>query len=155
VEYRGSTAIGAAVEIGFTLSRHEDDPEKRTRRRLACWKSRPAPEPEMRWISLEPRDGMILLGEVEPYEGEAGRRRDELREEILAVLTGIAQSQARIARTVGRQPSDGTVRRVLKDLEADGLAAKRADGWIGPIEATSGSTGIIEATGSSSVPEVA
>jgi RecA-family ATPase len=43
MDYRGSTAIGAAVEIGFTLSRHEDDPEKRTRRRLSCWKSRPAP----------------------------------------------------------------------------------------------------------------
>ena len=54
-EYRGSTAIGAAVEIGFTLSRREEDPEKRTRRRLACWKSRPAPEPEPRWITLEAR----------------------------------------------------------------------------------------------------
>jgi hypothetical protein len=42
-EYRGSTAIGAAVEIGFTLARHDEDPEKRTRRKLACWKAgRPA-----------------------------------------------------------------------------------------------------------------
>jgi putative DNA primase/helicase len=46
-EYRGSTAIGAAVELGFTLSRREEDPEKPTRRRLACWKSRPAPEPRV------------------------------------------------------------------------------------------------------------
>jgi len=57
VEYRGSTAIGAAVELGFTLSRREEDPDKRTRRRLACWKSRPAPEPETRWIALESRTG--------------------------------------------------------------------------------------------------
>ena len=44
-EYRGSTAIGAAVELGFTLSRYEEDPLAATRRKLACWKSRPAAEP--------------------------------------------------------------------------------------------------------------
>ena len=30
VEYRGSTAIGSAVELGFTMSRHDEDPEKQT-----------------------------------------------------------------------------------------------------------------------------
>ena len=43
-EYRGSTAIGAAVELGFTLSRHEDDPNA-TRRKLSCWKSVRRPNP--------------------------------------------------------------------------------------------------------------
>jgi putative DNA primase/helicase len=47
-EYRGSTAIGAAVELGFTLSQHPDDPDGARRRRLACWKSRPAAEPPVR-----------------------------------------------------------------------------------------------------------
>jgi hypothetical protein len=144
VEYRGSTAIGAAVELGFTLSRHEDDPDKRTRRRLACWKSRPAPEPEPRWISLESRDGMVLLGEVEPYE--ADRRRDELRDQILALLTRSAQPQAGIARAIGRKPSDGTVRRVLKDLEDDGLAHKRPEGWVG-IESHGSGSGVVEMQG--------
>lgn len=45
-EYRGSTAIGGAVGLGFTLRRHQGDPEERERRELACWKSRPAPEPD-------------------------------------------------------------------------------------------------------------
>jgi hypothetical protein len=131
-EYRGSTAIGAAVELGFTLSRREEDPEKRTRRRLACWKSRPAPEPEPRWISLESRDGLILLGEAEPFEGEVGRKRDELREDVLVTLTAISQSRARIARAVGRNPGDTTVLRVLQDLETEGLALQRGDGWVKP-----------------------
>ena len=38
-EYRGSTAIGAAVELGFTLSRNDEDPMGATRRKLTCWKS--------------------------------------------------------------------------------------------------------------------
>jgi hypothetical protein len=79
-EYRGSTAIGAAVELGFTLSRAEDDPDKRTRRKLAPWKSRPAPEPDERWISMGSHEGLITLAEAEPYRGERHRDRDDLRD---------------------------------------------------------------------------
>ena len=143
-EYRGSTAIGAAVELGFTLSRRDEDPEKRTRRRLACWKSRPAPEPEPRWITMEAGDGVILLGEAEPFEGEGARKRDELRDEVLSTLAGIAQSRARIARAVDRDAGDSTVRRVLQDLAKEGLAEKRPDGWArrtGLVEGGSGASG--------------
>jgi SpoVK/Ycf46/Vps4 family AAA+-type ATPase len=131
IEYRGSTAIGAAVEIGFGLSRHETDPEKRTRRRLVCWKSRPAPEPQPQWISLESRDGLILLGEAEPYEGENTRPRDELRDDVLRALSGIERSERSIAKTVGA--SRTTVQRVLRDLEADGWAFQGAQGWARAI----------------------
>lgn len=83
-EYRGSTAIGAAVELGYTLSRHEEDPDVRTRRKLACWKSRPAPEPEARWLSLEPAGGRILIGEAEPFKPSQVRERDKHRDAVLA-----------------------------------------------------------------------
>jgi hypothetical protein len=131
IEYRGSTAIGAAVEIGFGLVRHETDPEKRTRRRLVCWKSRPAPEPEPRWISLESRDGVILLGEAEPYEGETSRPRDDVRDEVLDALSGIGRSERSIAKAVDLPRT--TVQRVLKDLERDGRAFRGADGWTREI----------------------
>jgi hypothetical protein len=96
------------------------------------WKCRPAQEAEDRWLSLEARDGRIVIGETEPYDG-AGRRRDQLRDEVLDAVTGIAQSRARIARAVGRESNDGTVGRVLKDLEGEGLVVKRNDGWARKI----------------------
>lgn len=128
VEYRGSTAIGAAVELGFALSRRDDDPEKRTRRRLACWKSRPAPEPEPRWITLEARDGLIMLAEAEPFD--ASKPRDALRGTVLGLLSGTPQSGRSIAAAAGRPPDDGTVKRVLADLAGEGEAEKRDDGWV-------------------------
>ena len=68
-EYRGSTAIGAAVQLGFTLSRHDEDPMAATRRKLACWKSRPAAIPPPRWLTIKPTDGGgIMLREAAPYE---------------------------------------------------------------------------------------
>jgi len=125
--YRGSTAIGAAVELGFSLARVPEDPEGRTRRKLTCWKSRPAPEPEPMWVQIEPRDGQILLGEAEPYE-PAARRRDDLRDDVLGALSPAGRSQAEIARRVDRDPKDQTVRRILRDLERDGLALRSDSG---------------------------
>jgi hypothetical protein len=52
-----------------------------------------------------------------------------LRDEVLGALSGIARSQRGIAKAVGRAPNDGTVRRRLEDLEAEGLAIKREGGW--------------------------
>jgi predicted ATP-dependent serine protease len=127
VEYRGSTAMGAAVELGFALSRREEDPEKRTRRRLSCWKSRPAPEPEARWITLESRDGRILLGEAEPFEGDGSRPRDAHRDQVLDALGGIPRSERSIIATSGVPRT--TAQRVLGDLAAGGLAEKREGGW--------------------------
>jgi DNA-binding IclR family transcriptional regulator len=73
---------------------------------------------------------MVLLGEAQPYEGEAGRRRGEIREDVLDVLTGTGQSQARIAQAVGRGKNDGSVRRALRDLKDEGLADHDGDGWV-------------------------
>lgn len=68
-EYRGSTALGAAVEIGFTLARDPTDPEKRTRRQLSCWKCRPAVEPEPVWLEMTADQGRVTVTEAEPFTG--------------------------------------------------------------------------------------
>jgi hypothetical protein len=111
-EYRGSTAIGAAVELGFTLSRHEEDPEKRTRRKLACWKSRPAPEPEDRWISMGSVDGLITLSEAEPFKLEREKPREQHRDEVVEMRER-GMSIRQIAEKVGLSKS--SVERILKD----------------------------------------
>ena len=128
-EYRGSTAIGAAVELGFTLSRIDEDPEADRRRRLSCWKSRPAAEPPVRWLALEPvAGGGIRLSEAAPFVHERSRPRDDRREDVLAVLADKPLSERRIAEMAG--VSRTTAQRILRDLEGEGLAQQTAEGWV-------------------------
>ncbi|MGZ4266908.1 MAG: AAA family ATPase [Solirubrobacteraceae bacterium] len=98
-EYRGSTAIGAAVELGFTLSRHDEDPMGATRRKLACWKSRPAAEPEPRWLTIKPEiTGDILLMEAAPYEPPP---RTPVQDEVAGALTELVGGGARCQGVYG------------------------------------------------------
>ncbi len=128
-EYRGSTAIGAAVELGFTLSRHDDDPDARRRRKLSCWKSRPAAEPPVRWVAIEPvPGGGILLAETEPFEPERPRPRDNRRESVLAALGDEPVSERDVVAAAGVPKT--TARRVLLDLQDAGLAERTDDGWV-------------------------
>ncbi len=133
-EYRGSTAIGAAVELGFTLSRHDEDPEMRTRRKLACWKSRPAPEPEARWLSLDAAGGRILIGEAEPFKPSQVRERDKHRDVVLA-FRGQGMSVREIADRVDLSKS--TVQRILDDCPS---VPDPLGGWDSGTPAESGST---------------
>jgi SpoVK/Ycf46/Vps4 family AAA+-type ATPase len=114
-EYRGSTAIGAAVELGFTMSRHDEDPDKRTRRKLMSWKSRPAPEPESRWLSLDAAGGRILIGDAEPFKPGPPRERDTYRDAVLTfreqglsvreIAEKVAISKSSVQRILGDCPS--------------------------------------------------
>jgi 5S rRNA maturation endonuclease (ribonuclease M5) len=145
-EYRGSTAIGAAVELGFTLARIDGDPMAGTRRRLTCWKSRPAPEPPERWLTIKRGDGgEILLFEAAPYEPQReAPARDEIEQALRDLVEGCQVpggakgggtlapppwTTAALARAVGREPKDGTVRRAIQRLEEAGLLCRNGDGW--------------------------
>jgi hypothetical protein len=125
--YRGSSAIGAYAELGFTLARNRGDNEG-DRRCLCCWKCRPAQEPPPRWLRLSVETGQVYIDQTEPPDedrrGSAAPVRSELRPKIRAVLTETAKSRAEIARAVGREPKDRSVGRVLDDLHADGYAEK-------------------------------
>ena len=150
-EYRGSTAIGAAVELGFTLSRIDDDPMAATRRKLACWKSRPAAEPEPRWLTIRPDiSGDILLVEAAPYEPPTHTPvRDEIEELLRDLIGGCgggggaigtttttppSWSTADFARAAGREPGDWSVREAVKRLADDGLIHRNGDGRWQPSE---------------------
>jgi nucleotide-binding universal stress UspA family protein len=131
-DFRGSSVILDQCDLLFTLAREKGDPEGRTRRKVTTIKCRVDEEPEPRWVAIEADSarGLVFVNEAESYDGP-GRPRDDLRDQVLEQLGGIGRSQASIARAVGRDPKDQSVRRVLRDLEDDGLAVRADDGWRG------------------------
>ena len=131
-DYRGSSVILDQTDLLFTLGRVPGDPDGRHRRKLTTIKCRIDEEPEPRWTRIEAdrARGLVTVDAAEPYESEGGGRpRDRLRDQVLDVLTATSQPRARIAAKLGRDKSDQSVRRVLGDLDAEGLAEQRADGW--------------------------
>lgn len=131
-EYRGSSVILDQGDLLFTFGRVPGDPDGRHRRKITTVKCRIEEEPEPAWVRIEAdrSRGLVTIDAAEPYESEGGGRpRDGLRERVLDQLTGISQPRARIATQLERDKSDQTIRRVLGDLEAEGLAEQRSDGW--------------------------
>ena len=129
--YRGTTAIAAAAQLGFTLSKAKGDPD-RTRRRLHCWKCRPAQEPEDRWLHLDAERGMVLVGAAEPYEDsdEPERKapsKTALAPTFVAALGDGRLGLAEIATKLEMDPKDGTLRRVAEYLEAGGEIVRGDD----------------------------
>lgn len=142
-DYRGSTAIGASVELGFKLTRAPEDPEKADRRKLDCYKCRPAPEPERRWLVLHAERGRVYVDAADPYEsdaeGLAAARpvRAELAPDMLeAAREPIAWPD--LARAIGREPKDGTARRLRDDLLDAGELKRADDGCLRAVKVPGG-----------------
>lgn len=131
-EYRGSSVILDQVDLLFTLGRVAGDPEGRHRRKLTTVKCRIEEEPAPRWLAItaDRAAGLVFVDRAEPFESEGTRPRDDLRGEVLGELGSIGRSARSIAKAVGRKPNDGTVPRILADLEADDLASRDTDGWV-------------------------
>lgn len=133
-EYRGSSGIAAAVELGFLLSRAVDDPEA-DRRSLSCFKCRPAPEPDRHWLRLAAERGLVLIDRATPPDEQQPpeRKRDLLAPTLLAVVEQADNSPTSLAdlcRAVGRSPKDSSVRRVLSDLQKNGEIEKTPAGYV-------------------------
>ena len=126
--YRGSSAIGASAELGFTLARDEADPDP-LRRCIECWKCRPAPEPPKRWLALSAEGDRVLVSDAaSPDSGRPGIVRSEIVRRVLSALRDNPMRLSEIARVVGRKPSDQTVRRALAELEKAGSVVRQIDG---------------------------
>ena len=133
--YRGSTAIGAAVEIGFTLARERDDPRARTRRRLTNWKCRLAPESEPRWLALEANAGRILIDNTEPFARTAPglSREDDLAQRLAEIVAAHGPMRwGELCAAAGISPSAGTSNRARDRTIEAGTLAKLAHGTYGP-----------------------
>ena len=130
-DYRGSSVILDQTDLLFTLGRVSGDPEGRRRRKITTIKCRIEEEPEPRWVRIEVdrEHGRVYVNATDAYEEDEGRPRDEWRDRVLGQLTGIQQPAARIATALGRSKTDGTIRRVLEDLERDGLVVRGPGGW--------------------------
>jgi hypothetical protein len=144
LEYRGSTAIGAAVALGFTLSRHDEDPDKATRRKLTCWKCRPDREPPPRSLSLDADSDGVSITEADPFVPERDApTRDIIASQVRAFIEGChgattprgagnaatpSWTTAELARAVGRSKNDGTVRRAVQRLGELGVLYRNGDG---------------------------
>jgi SpoVK/Ycf46/Vps4 family AAA+-type ATPase len=130
--YRGSTAILGSCQLAFKLDRAEGDSDNE-RRRLSCFKMRPAAEPELIWLRLEASDGRILVSEAEPFEG-AKPVSDELETKVLRAVTDGLRSRSEIATEVGKPPKDGSVGRVLKGLVKGGSLERTGNEYHLPKE---------------------
>lgn len=135
--YRGTSAIGASIEVGFRLTRHPKDPDKRDRRSLHCFKSRPAPELEDRWLRLHVEREQVFIEAAESFAGEEGSERSYVpkRTELAPLLLAAAASPTEwpdLARAIDRSPKDGTARRLRDELLRAGELIKLDDGrlWV-------------------------
>lgn len=121
--YRGSTGIGAACELVFTLESVEGDPD-RDRRRLHCSKLRAAAKPDDKWLRITATpDGVSLQADTAYVPDLAPRApaKEQLRPLILAAIQARPGSRLHeIATEAGRNPKDASVRNVLNDLVAEG-----------------------------------
>jgi hypothetical protein len=130
-DYRGSSVILDQTDLLFTLGRVDGDPDGRTRRKIRTGKCRIDEEPAPRWVKIEADHiGFVYISEAEPFEADENKPRDALRGDVLDKLGGIPRSARSVAKAVGRRPDDSTVKRLLADLAADGLAEKTLDGWV-------------------------
>ncbi len=127
---RGSSSIEDQSDLVFTLERVSGDPD-RERRRLKAVKYRIDAEPPSIWLRMGKVDGRFVVDDAEPHDADGPgrpRERDHHRDDVLAELGDKPRSARGIARSLDM--SDRTVRRILDDLAAPGLAINKPDGWV-------------------------
>lgn len=124
-DFRGSGAIHDQADMVFVLGRDPKDPQGATRRYVRCAKCRIAQEPADRWLTIKHWRGNITLHEATSPNDDArpaaAPQRDELADRALDVLRTADEplTGAAVARRLGRDKADGTVRRALERLRAD------------------------------------
>jgi hypothetical protein len=137
--YRGHSALRDQTDNLFILERDRRDPEGRTRRVLHAdpardGKMRLGPEPEERWLYVDPSGGLLTIDPADPPAGSEGApTADELLAgDVLGLLRQAQEpmSGAAVARALGRDKSDGTVRKTLALLAEQGQATRTPQGWL-------------------------
>ena len=134
-DFRGSTAIRDQADLLFVLERVDSDPERKWRRRLRCAKCRIAAEPDDRWLGIRGHRGMVTLTEAAAPDAGSPRPRVRhvLADQIRDLLSAADEpmTQGAIARAVGREKGDRTVRRVLDTLRENAEIVAVEGGYIG------------------------
>jgi len=123
--YRGTNAICAGVDLAATLTARKDgqDSARRLLEVFACRLGPPAAPLSLRLVSAHGR--LRIEGAQAPPK--AARARGGLRAEIIAAATkaGDWLDQTALARSLGRAPSEGSLRNALAALKAEGKLEDR------------------------------
>lgn len=133
--YRGSTAIGAAVELGFTLAPDRPDASDDGHRTLTCWKARIAPRPGPLAFRIETRSGRahIASAQPRPTAEPVGSRTDELADRLAAIVAEHgALAWSELAALAEVEPESGTAKRARRRAIEDGKLAAHGRGLYGP-----------------------
>ncbi len=129
--FRGASTFRDGVDVLWELGRSEGDPD-RQRRYLRNDKMRVAQDGARLWLRLSIDRGRVLVDQAEPYENDdtpaPAPVRAALTGACLAQMNGHPMRLADIARGVGRNPKDGSVRNALTVLERDGDIRKTPAG---------------------------
>jgi AAA domain-containing protein len=125
-DYRGASAIRATVDLAFRLERASGDPES-GRRKLQCFKSRPAATPDPMWLRL---DEHARVEAAAPYQSKkASPRTDELQRRLLPALAGHGpMTLTELARQLGEKPDNRTLRTALERESGRGAIEQTSDG---------------------------
>lgn len=127
--YRGSSAIGASIELGFTLSRAAEGSHSK---HLTCHKCRIDVEPDPRWLRIHVENGQPFVEAAAPPDGESTAPTQPAQAELLPAFLDAAAEPikfADLARKLGRKPQDGTLRR-LRDRALDSGELRQLEGGL-------------------------
>jgi hypothetical protein len=133
---RGSSAIKDQVSVSWQM-RREPGGYDRSLRILECLKMRIAAEPPDLWLSIVWNGGVHIIATDSPDNVPAlatGPERSRLAGDILGVLEGGKRgTRAAIARRIGKDPKDGTLRRAMEELVGTGRIERGDDGKYGQV----------------------
>lgn len=124
--YSGSTDINAAVVSRIHLEKH--DPKNRKDRRRVLWheKSRSGPEQEPVSFTVDKSTDGLLTFEIHEYDTQTktttpgAAPRHGMRERIETLLQDrVPRTRSEVARELGIDPANGTLRRAWDDLHAE------------------------------------
>jgi hypothetical protein len=150
--YRGSSAFAGAAEIVATLrpdprtkreeTEAEADPELRC---ITIAKCRCAPEPPPRWLRLASESGITIIEKADrpPVPERSAPARDRLTGAILHELPAdpARMTISTLASRVGVEPSSGSIKRVLRELIAQGRVVRDERGYAITGNAEAGANG--------------
>lgn len=116
--YRGSTAIGASVQILVELIAHDGDPDGQ-RRELVWRKNRPIAKPPPLWLRITSDDGRLAIEAAEPFvpaDDGPGVNADARTAAMIAnqlETAGTVMTWPDVCAKVGVEPRNGTTLRAM------------------------------------------
>jgi hypothetical protein len=129
--YRGSTAIGGAVELGFTISDSGDDGH----RTLTPWKCRIAERPPPLAFSIVERKGRAWIAAAQPRSTSepAPSLESELARKFATIVTEHGELPwGELCLLADADPGSGSSRRARSDAIMRGTLAQVRRGVYGP-----------------------